>query len=164
MTTTETLMVVSMLETPRVGHVFEKVPTHVTFFPPFDLDTDLLDEFDGDMRELIEQTTQPTVVVGDRGFDDEPDAPVTRLNRISPTFNAITGFDIHAGIWRSVYSLGGVVDPTYAGLQWKPHISDTPDVQLREGQEILLTNLTVIERDSQRRKLVRAIYEWGKRP
>lgn len=162
MAATETLMVVSALETPRVGDVFESLPSHVTFMPWFDHPISKWDDFDGYMHDVIEQSSQPTVVIGDQGFDDEPDASVRRLNRISPSFNLIKGFPIHAGIWQAAHVHGTGIDATYAGMNWKPHISEKPGLELAEGQELTLTNLTVFRRDELRRKLVRAVYTWDR--
>ncbi len=155
-------MVVSALETPRVGDVFESLPSHVTFLPWFDHPISKWDDFDGYMHDVIEQSSQPTVVIGDQGFDDEPDAPVHRLNRISRTFNAINGFHIHAGVWNAAQLHGTGLDPTYSAVNWTPHISEKPGLQLAEGQELTLTNLTVLRRDELKRKLVRAIYTWDR--
>jgi hypothetical protein len=160
MAATETLMVVSTLEETQVGQVYDSMPTHVTNLAWFNLATDSWEYFNDEMHDLIEQTRQPSVIIGDRGFEDDPGAPVYRLNRITPTFNVLRGFDIHAGVWRAAHQFGQDIDPTYAGLNWHPHISDKTDSSLQTGQEIILDNLTVFRRDEQRKKIVKAIYRW----
>ena len=156
-------MVVAPLELLNPEQEFDSIPTHVTIFPWFDLETKYWNQFDAEMQEVMEQTVAPTIVGGDSVFfGDNEDIEARRLNALSPTFNPINGFNIHAGVHNAVHAYGDNFDTTYTGVVWRPHVTNSDQFQLAYGEEIAIESLAVIERrENQRRKLVKAVYRWG---
>lgn len=164
MSASERLMVAATLEPAVEGaEIAGPLPLHMTIYPWFDLPASNWADFDEGMVEVMLETSSPTIVGGSRvKFGPTEDIIARRLDRATRTFNVIRGFDIHAGVYRLVHILGVVIDDTYTGLDWKPHITDTLGHALAEGEEARLSNLTVIEKDSERGiKFIRKVYEWA---
>jgi len=163
MAATEKIMVASTLESVAVGEQFDSLPPHMTIFPWFDLEPKDESVFDFGLREVIMQTRAPIVEGGSaQSFVEDNTVAVRRLDRSTESFNLITDFWVHAMVYRLVNKLGADYDPRFVGLEYAPHISDTPERSLAEGERVTLDNLTVFKKDEQRRKLVKAVYLWDK--
>jgi len=163
MLTQERLMVAATLDDISLGDRFLSLPAHMTVYPWFDLPTANWLQFDDGMRDIIEQTSPPVVMGGTRALYGSGETKGVRLlDRVTPTFNLIRGFDIHAGVFRLAHVLGITIDDTYTGLNWSPHVSDTPTRTLAPDEEVELTSLAVLAKDAdQGAKVVKAIYAWS---
>ena len=158
MSATEQLMVVAPLKSLEVGQEFISIPPHMTVFPWFELDEGKGSLFEGDMDDLMEETRAPLITGGSEvHYGPENNLKARRLDAIPSTFNAISGFDVHAGVYRSVHQLGSNYDDTYAGLRWSPHVSGN---DLSEGVSVQIEQLAVIKKLEQRTKLVKAVFKW----
>jgi len=158
----ERLMVAAPLVATEVGQEYEALPPHITVFPWFEINDASWYQFNRSMKEVVEDTVQPTIQGGDPAhFGPDETVPVRRLNRATQTFNIIHGFDIHAGVYRAVKRASGQYDPTYVGLRWSPHVSDTKHFALQEDEEITIPELVVLERRARTGiKAIRAVYKW----
>jgi hypothetical protein len=164
MSATEKLMVVSTLDRVTVGDSFDSLPPHLTVFPPFEIDELNVSEFLNDIRDITLENPAAHPEGGSRVlFGADETIPARRLDQPTAGFNVIQHFNIHAAAFRSVNELGGVYDPSYVGLNYAPHISESADHSVAEGKVVLLDNLTVLKKDVERRKkLVIAVYLWDK--
>ena len=157
-------MVVSTLDKVTVGESFDSLPPHVTIFPWFDLDETLIPAFESDMQEIIMHNP---VALPEGGssclFGKDDSISVRRFDVATFGFNVIRHYDIHASVFRSVNELGGTYDPTYVGLNYAPHVTQSEECSVYQGDVVLLDNLTVFKKDIVRRKkLVQAMYIWDK--
>lgn len=152
-------MVAAMVNPLEPGSTIKKLPAHMTVYPWFDLPTSRWPEFDQAMQDVIEETSAPTTIGGDADIFDG-NVAVRRLNRITPSFNLIRGFDIHAGVYSAVHALSasGTAYP-YTGTGWSPHISDTAERSIEELEVCELSNLTVVQK-TLAQKSIRAVYFW----
>jgi hypothetical protein len=161
---TSTFMVASTLERVEVGQEFDSYPPHVTIFPPFTMRTAYFDIFNQDLQEIVEQNPMAMPQGGSAVlFGDDESIPARRFDRATRNFNVIGHFHVHASVYRSVNELGGIYDPQYVGLHYAPHSTDSLERSVAEGEVVRLDNLTVFEKDAQKRKkLVRAVHLWEK--
>jgi len=158
----ERLMVAAPLVATEVGQEYGALPPHITVFPWFEINNSSWYHFNMAMKEVVKDTVQPIIQGGDAAlFGPDETVPVRRLNRATPTFNIIHGFDIHAGVYRAVKRASGQYDPAYVGLKWTPHVSDTTHFALQEDEEITIPELVVLERRARTGiKAIRAVYKW----
>lgn len=156
-------MVAAPLVATELGKEYESLPPHITIFPWFELAQSNWPKFDKVMRRVVEETVQPVIQGGDPAmFGPNGTVPVRLLNRPTQSFNIIHGFDIHAGVHGAVRRYGDDFDPSFVGLNWRPHVSDGRDFALNEDEEITLPELTVFERKSRLgSRVVKAIYRWN---
>lgn len=159
-------MVVSAVDRVHVGDTFKAIPPHLTVFPWFDIPTENFALFDQDMQEIIDWNPRMEPEGGSTVlFGDDESIPARRFDRATAGFNVIQHFDIHASVFRSVNELGGTgtYDPQYVGLDYHPHMTDSADRAVQQGEVVSFDNLTVIKKDEARRlKLVKAVYLWDK--
>lgn len=159
MPATERLMVAALVNPLEPGSRVEKLPPHMTIYPWFDVLESRWPEFDQAMQDVIEQTSAPTTIGGDADIFDGGVA-VRRLNRVTPSFNLIRGFDIHAYVYSAVHSLSISQESyPYTGTGWSPHVSDSTERSIGESEVCLFSNLTVIQK-SLARKSIKAVYFW----
>jgi hypothetical protein len=157
----ETLMFASTLDRVEVGQRFASMPPHVTLFPWFDVDTVKFDTFNHELAEIIFDHPRASRPEGgsELFFGVDESIPVRRFDH--PTAG-IQDFSIHASLYKLVNRLHASYDPTYVGLNYAPHISNSPERSIAEGETIELDNLTVFQKDIRRQKLVRAVHLWDK--
>lgn len=155
-------MVAAPIAATEAGQEYKWLPPHVTIFPWFDMETAQWQKFDQAMHDIVQDTVQPTVQGGDAAlFGQQETEPARRLNRATSTFNIIQGFDIHAGVYRAVRRRGGDYDPSYVGLKWNPHISNSDSFALKEDETLALPELAVFQRrTADGMKMVQAVYKW----
>lgn len=157
-------MVVSTLDKVAVGESFDSLPPHVTIFPWFDLDKTLIPLFESDIQDIIMHNPVALPEGGSTDlFDQDESIAVRRFDVSTFGFNVIQHFNIHASVFRSVNELGGAYDSTYVGLNYAPHLTQSEERSVHQGEVVFLNNLTVFKKDKVRRKkLVQAIYIWDK--
>jgi hypothetical protein len=157
------LMVVSALDTPRIGREYDKVPPHLTLAPWFNLPDESWDYFDDEMGEIILRTKFSPTEAGDAvSYGPKGEDKAHRLNH-PDEFTLMHLFPVHAAVFELAHYFDPNIDTTYARLDYSPHISDTVDFALKTGELVDLTNLTVFEKRAKTgRKLVRAVYLWDK--
>jgi hypothetical protein len=159
----ETLMFASTLDRVEVGQRFASMPPHVTLFPWFDVDTAKFDTLNHELAEII--FDHPRVSRPEGGselfFGVDESIPVRRFDHPTAGYNVIQDFSIHASLYELVNRLHASYNPTYVGLNY-PHISNSPERSIAEGETIELDNLTVFQKDIRRQKLVRAVHLWDK--
>jgi hypothetical protein len=161
---TETLMVASTLDRVEVGQRFASMPPHVTLFPWFDVETAKFEILNRELGEIILE--HPRASRPEAGsalfFGVDGSIPVRRLDRPTAGYNVIQDFSIHSSLYKLVNRLHATYDPTYVGLNYAPHISDTSERSIAEGEVIELDNLTIFQKDIRRQKLVKAVHLWDK--
>lgn len=161
MSSGETLMVVSTFEPLSVGQEFEVMPEHMTWASSFNLPPARREDFALTMHDIIEENRPPRPIGGsseifgdeELGFDS-----VRRFNRASEGFNVIQDFHAQAALYAFITSVDPNFDTKYFGVRWNPHTKRA----VAEGEEVVIDNLTVFKKDTERRrKVVRDVYLWG---
>ena len=159
---TETVMVASFLERPEPGLEVASLPAHLTYVSWFDLPAQQSDRFQETLERVTEETRAPLITGGNLQYFG--DKTVRRLDVATKGFNALHDFSAHAAL----VSFAHHVDPDFKGeffsLSWSPHVSDTNERAMQQGEEIQLDNLTIIKRDTKMgRKIIQQVFEWGSR-
>ena len=116
----------------EVGSVYRKLPAHVTILSWFLLDQREWSGLDQAIREEV-------------------------LVESSPGNNV---FGVHALAGAIVRQHGAQYDPTYMGINWHPHVSDTTDTAIKVGEQVTLRQLAMFDKNEASVKTVRATYEW----
>ena len=161
--TSEKVMVVSTLDTFRVGEEFKKVPVHLTLAPWFNLPVESWDYFNREMGEIVlEHSFSPTIAGNVAAYGPGGEEEVRRLNH-PDLFTVMQLFPVHAAVFELAYSIDPEINATYSRVNYSPHMSSRPDRTIADGEVIDLSNLTVFERRAETgRKLVKAVYLWDK--
>lgn len=159
---TERLMVAAPLDATEVGQEFNSLPPHMTVFPWFELKASDWPRFDAILHRVVDETVQPTIQGGDKEmFGPQHTTSVRLLNRATRSFNVIHGLDIHAGVLGAVRRYGDNYDPSYVGLNWRPHVSTGKGFELLEDETVTLSELAVFERRAAvGSSMIKAVYKW----
>lgn len=110
------------VEPCMLGDVFSKLPPHITLSPPFHAEPAALSQYHERMQEVMEENPGGvTIHSADlANFGDHGEVPALRVG-----LSQITDFAIHAAAYVGA-QVAGKVDGRYAGHNWSPHISLTP--------------------------------------
>lgn len=157
-------MVAAMIDRLETGQSFDTLPAHMTVLPWFDLASNEWPDLHDELEDVVSETPMPVVMGGDEAVYGSEDPQVVRkLNRLTPSFNLIHGFDIHARLYGAVRQRDGQFDETYTGLAWSPHVTATPERAIDEGEMISFDNLTVFVKQAlYRQKTVKSVHRWKK--
>ena len=158
-------MVAAMMPEMPVGAEFKNWPLHMTILSWFQLPREHWQVFDQEMREYVILNSYHRPVIG--GETDHFETPegrvqIRKLSLESHVRYVTEAFWTHASVYQLAKVYGTIEDETYMGVNWHPHVSAQPDVELQEGQELEFTGLSVIQKDPERGlKIIKALYRWG---
>lgn len=162
---TDRVMVASFLDTPKEGAELSGLPPHLTYVSWFNLPHEYREDFYAHMEGVTEQNRAPKIMGGSQKlFTDNgsgEDVGVRRLDAATRGFNTISDFAPHAEILGFVKHVDPAFDDRYFGMKWKPHITDTAEYSLGQGEEVRLDNLTIVRRDKNiGRKVIERVLNW----
>lgn len=161
----EKVMVASFLEAPKEGEQFSALPAHLTYVSWFDVSPGDRDALYDRIEDIIAEEGRAPVITGGshRIFTDAKTGALQRVRRLDvPTngFNAVHDFSPHAALVMFAKNTDPSLDMTFFGLDWAPHVSDTPDRSLAQGEVVQLDNLTVVRRLKMGQKIVDRVFDW----
>jgi 2'-5' RNA ligase len=135
------------------GQRVDAWPPHITLVPWFELPSEKWGDFDHEMHEReIVWDLDARMQVGKRDmFGDSHDKPVARLFGIMAVL-------AHTRIKALAEEFGGRVDERFTGLEWHPHITDSPGFQANVG-DIIETNHIAIFQKHAGVKIIKEVYE-----
>lgn len=158
------VMVASFLDKPEEGERFLKMPAHLTYVSWFQLPHDKRESFHGLIEDIIEEERPPVITGGSqRIFTDPKTGELQRVRRLDvPTagFNGLQDFAAHAALFAFAKNIDPSFDAQYFGMNWAPHVSETPDRELRQGEVVDLDNLTVVRRLKVGQKVAEKVFDW----
>ncbi|MDB5179911.1 MAG: hypothetical protein JWN12_543 [Candidatus Saccharibacteria bacterium] len=154
-------MVVSTLDTCQVGQEFDSIPTHLTIAPWFNLPIESWNAFNTEMDEVVlEHRFSPSRGGDAAEYGDDGSVKVRRLNH-PDLFTIVQVFPVHAAVFELAHHFDPDIDAAYSRLNYSPHVSDSSDRAITEGEIVDLSNLTVFQKRAETgRKLVKAVYLW----
>ncbi len=162
---TERVMVASFLDKVEPGQEFESLPSHMTYVSWFNLPTGSKERFMERVHDVTIENRAPVIKGGNLRLFTDNDGSLVAVRRIPETtegFNVINGFAPHAAFVEYAKFVDPDFDDKYFGLNWTPHITDTPDRQFQQDEVAQLDNLTVIRREAEfGKKIIERVFKWG---
>jgi len=137
-------MVCHMLEEAPEGHQFSNWPLHLTVIPWFRVEEEALPSTLLAIEETAKRVGSFAVrTKGNAWYGPKDDVPVTEVEDTTSRLAKL-----HHGLLQSIQDGGGtVIDLTYTGANYSPHVSLTEDSRgLQPGQVLELSNITVVEK------------------
>ena len=148
-------MVALPIDPVEAGSVYRKLPAHVTILPWFLLAQREWSGLDQAIREEVLVESSPGNMIGAERtmYGEYNNVSVTRMFGLNV-------FGVHALAGAIVRQHGAQYDPTYMGINWHPHVSDTTDTAIKVGEQVTLRQLAVFDKNEASVKTVRVTYEW----
>lgn len=159
-------LVASFIERPQEQQEFERLPAHLTYVPWFHLDQDAEVEFYEHVQQVTEDYRAPHVTGGIQqiSYDHEERQVLSHRQIKVPTshFNALQDFMPHITLMRHAQELDSSLGTTIAAMQqWRPHIADTPERSVQQGEEVLFDNLAIVRRSQKLgRHIIAKVFTW----
>lgn len=160
----ETVMVAATLDRLNAGQELVKLPPHMTYMAWFQLPDSEREAFASLLEEITEDYRPPRPIVGEEekfGSETLGYTFVRRLDNLTQGFNPLLDFQPHAALHGFVSRVDPYFDDTYFGVVWHPHAESREARPLTDGEEIILDNLTVFQKNrTLGKKVVEAVYPW----
>ena len=161
----DSFMVASFLERPTVGAEFQNLPAHLTYVSWFHLDPQRYADLTLRVHDIVSENQAPVITGGAQKIFGDEARGLTRVRQLSvldKDFNLLNHFQPHAALLAFAQSADPDFDNTYFGLNWNPHVSDTPERALAQDERVALDNLTVIKKEAKLgRKIIEQVHAWG---
>lgn len=155
----EQIIVISTPTELEVGQSIEslsKIP-HLTLFPWMTIEKSQWGFFDERMQASRDFSLARNMRAAGRENFGTPEAPkyVRKLDGLD--------VDLRVDIANIAIELNAQYDERFTEWNTEPHISETADYAMKEGEVFQLNNMTAIAREIDAdQKVVRAIYKWAR--
>ena len=117
------------------------IPPHVTLLHWFETKHSPDEIFSAAEAALMNCKSVETYSTGADLFGSDKDIPVMRLERTPELL------DLHLRLVDCLDGVGAVFDRTWVGAtNWRPHVTNTQDRELPAGLDLLINNLSFIEK------------------